>query len=249
MSVHACKNCGLSLEGNFCASCGQSSHTEKINAAYFLHDIPHSVFHVDKGFFYTLKKMFADPGTALRDYLSGKRVMHYRPFAFVLLMSTICTLLIKGINYLVNLRFEKENPGHALEFGHGLFVKYPSLLIFIMIPLLSLITWLFFYRRPFNYWEHFLVNTYLAANLNVFLLLISLFQLMRYYISGSYGVNYVAFMCLFMAYYGHAFGSLMSTSGKLVNNIIILVFMNFFMASAYMTAFIFTGMMNGWVVK
>ena len=249
MSSLTCKNCGTQFAGNFCVNCGQSSHTEKINAAYFLHDIPHSVFHVDKGFFYTLKKMFADPGLALREYLEGKRIRHYRPFAFVLLMSTICTLLIKGINYLINIRFQKQHPGQSLEFGHGLFVKYPSLLIFMMIPVLSLITWLFFRKRPFNYWEHFLVNTYLAANLNVFLLLISLFQLLRFYTWGSYTVNYAIFMCFFMAYYGHAFGSLMATSGKLRTNIVTMVFMNFFLASAYMTAFIYTGMMDAWTVK
>jgi Protein of unknown function (DUF3667) len=248
MPVINCKNCDTPFEGNYCFNCGQSSHIEKINAAYFLHDIPHSVFHVDKGFFFTFKKMFIDPGQALNDYLAGKRIKHYRPFAFVLLMSTICTLLIKGINYLINLRFEKENPGHALEFGHGLFVKYPSLLIFMMIPVLSFITWIFFYRRPYNYWEHFLVNTYLAANLNIFLLIISLFQLTRYYISGSYAVSYVIFMCFFMAYYGQAFGSLMSNTGKLINNIIIMVFMNFFLATAYMTAFVYTGMMGEWTV-
>jgi len=249
MPTHICKNCGTSFEGNFCCNCGQSSHVEKIDATYFLHDIPHSVFHVDKGFFYTLKRMFADPGTALKRYLQGQRVQHYRPFAYVLLMSTICTLLIKGINYLINVRFEKEHPGHVLEFGHSLFVKYPSLLIFLMIPVLSLITWVSFVRRPFNYWEHFLVNTYLAANLNVFLLVISLFQLLRYYISDSYAVNYVIFMCFFMAYYGHAFGSLMADSGKLRNNIIILIGMNFLLATAYMTAFVYTGMMTEWTVK
>ena len=249
MSAQTCKNCETLFEGNFCCQCGQSAHVEKINAAYFLHDIPHSVFHVDKGFFYTLKKMFADPGTALKRYLQGQRVRHYRPFAYVLLMSTICALLIKGINHLINLRFEKEHPGHALEFGHGLFVKYPSLLIFAMIPLLSLITWLSFARRPYNYWEHFLVNTYLAANLNVFLLLISLFQLLRYYTVDSYAVNYVLFMCLFMGYYGHAFGSLMSDSGRLRNNIIIMVFMNFLLASAYFMAFRYTGIMDAWVVR
>ena len=249
MSAQTCKNCQTPFNGNFCFNCGQSAHVEKIDATYFLHDIPHSVFHVDKGFFYTLKRMFADPGIALKRYLEGERIKHYRPFAYVLLMSTICTLLIKGNNYLINLRFEKQHPGHVLEFGHSLFVKYPSLLIFLMIPVLSLITWLSFFRRPYNYWEHFLVNTYLAANLNVFLLLISLFQLARYYIADSYAVNYVVFMCFFMAYYGHAFGSMMADSGKLRNNMIILLFMNFVLASAYFTAFVYTGVMAAWTVR
>ena len=249
MPAQTCKNCQTFFDGNFCPHCGQSAHVEKIDAAYFLHDIPHSVLHVDKGFFYTLKAMFLDPGQAMKRYLDGQRVKHYRPFAYVLLMSTLCTLLIKGIDHLINIHFEKLHPGHTLEFGHSLFVKYPSLLVFLMIPVLSLITWMAFMRRPFNYWEHFLVNTYMAANLNIFLLLISIVQLARYYFFNSYEVNVIFFMCFFMAYYGHAFGSLMADSGKLAKNILILGIMNFFLASAYMTAFYYTGILHAWVVR
>jgi Protein of unknown function (DUF3667) len=246
MATQTCKNCNHYFDGDFCCNCGQSAHVEKIDAAYFLHDIPHSIFHVDKGFFYTLGKLFVNPGIALKDYLSGKRVKHFRPFAFVLIMSSLCTLLIKGVNHLINLRFKKEHPGTDIDFGNSLFVKYPSLLIFMMIPVLSFITWIFFRKRPYNYWEHFLVNTYLSSYLNIFLLLISLFQLFRYYIAGSYSINIIIFMFFFMAYYGHAFGGLMAESGKLRTNIITMVFMNFFLASVYITAFALTGIMTNW---
>ncbi len=246
MSSLSCKNCGTQFQGNFCPQCGQSSHTEKIDAAYFLHDIPHSIFHLDKGFFYTLKKLLINPGFALRDYLEGKRVQHFRPFAFVVLMSTICTLLIKGVHYLMNLRYKPLHGGQPINFGDSLFVKYPSILIFLLIPVLSLITWLFFRKRRYNYWEHFLVNTYLAAWLNVFLLIISLVQLCMLYISGSYGINFILFMFFFMSYYGHAFGGLMTGTGKLATNIVIMVCMNFFLASVYITAFVYSGIMTSW---
>jgi hypothetical protein len=41
----------------------------------------------------------------------------------------------------------------------------------------------------------------------------------------------------------------MSDSGKLRNNIIIMVFMNFLLATVYMTAFVYAGMMGAWEVK
>jgi hypothetical protein len=115
-----------------------------------------------------------------------------------------------------------------------------------MIPILSLITWLFFRKRKYNYWEHFLVNTYLAAYLNIFLLAINIFQMAKYFIMGSYTVNFTVFMFFFMAYYGHAFGGLMSEPGKLKANIITMVFMNFFLACVYMTAFSLSGIMTPW---
>ena len=170
--------------------CGQSAKVDKINAAYFLHDIPHSVFHIDKGFFYTLKSLITKPGIALREYLNGHRIKHYRPFAFVIIMSTICTLFIKGVNYFTNKLYTENNPGRSIHYGDNIFVKYPSLLIFLMIPILSFITWLFFKKKNFNYWEHFLINTYLAAYVNVFFLVLSIYQFIKYYFTQTYSVNF-----------------------------------------------------------
>ena len=198
MSITICKNCNTQYDGNFCPKCGQSSHEGRINAAYFLHEIPHSVFHVDKGFFYTLSKLLSRPGPALKEYLAGKRIKHYKPFGFVIIMSTICTLFIKGLNHLINNKYRDNNLGKSLNFGEGFFVKYPSILIFIMIPILALITWLFFKKRAYNYWEHFLINTYLAAYLNIFLLFIRLFQCFKYYFTGKLSVNFIFFMFFFM---------------------------------------------------
>lgn len=241
-----CKNCDHHFKGNYCPHCGQSAHVEAITAKYFLHDIPHSVLHIDKGFFYTLGRLFVNPGFTLRDYLAGKRVRHFRPFAFVLIMSTIATLLIKGCDYLINIRYEQENPGTRLQFGNGFWSHYPSLLIFILIPLLSVITWLVFRRHRYNYWEHFLLNTYLAAYLNVFLLVINLFRVFKYYSTGGLSVNYTVFMFFFMTYYGYAFGRLMKTEGNVLKNTLLILLMNVLLATVYMTAFSLTGIMTAW---
>jgi hypothetical protein len=247
MSTIHCKNCNKNFHGNFCPNCGQAAKVTNINAQYFLHDIPHSIFHVDKGFWYTLKWMFTNPGKTLKEYLEGKRVQHFKPFAFVVIMSTIATLLSKFCMYLINLRMAAMEPGKIITSGtQNLFSEYPSLLIFILIPILSLITWLCFRKRKYNYWEHFLVNTYLAAYLNVFFLVIKIVQLIKFYTTGNFSVNFTIFMFIFMAYYGHAFGRLMKDSGTVKKNITIMLLMNFLLASVYMTAFSLTGLMQPW---
>jgi hypothetical protein len=244
MQTIICKNCAHHYKGNFCPTCGQPATVEHIGFKYFLHDIPHSVFHIDKGFFYTLGILISNPGQALKNYLAGKRVKFFKPFAFVILMSTICTILIKGINYLINVRFQSLNSGRIINFEGSFFEKYISVLIFLLIPLLSFITWLCFKKRKYNYWEHFLVNTFLAAYLNVFFLLISIYQAVKYYITQNYKVNYTLFMFLFMAYYGHAFGKLMNDKGTVLQNILIMILMNFLIAFVYMNAFSLTGIID-----
>jgi hypothetical protein len=245
MPVIICKNCGHHFKGNYCPECGQSAKVEPIGLHYFIHDIPHSILHIDKGFFYTLWHLFIHPAKTLRDYLAGKRVKHFRPFAFVVIMSTAATLLTKLCFYLINLRMVKER-GRGLD-TTGFWADYPALLIFLLIPLLALVTWLFFKRKPYNYWEHFLMNTYLAAYLNIFFVLIRLFQLIRYYINGNEEVSFTIFMVLFITYYGFAFGPLMR-QGKSVNtkHVLAMTGMNMVLAFIYLTVLSFSGIMTPW---
>lgn len=131
MRAHNCKNCSLNFEGNYCPQCGQSAHEHRIDAKYILHDVPHSIFHVDQGFFYTLKSMFTRPGAMVQDFLEGKRVKYFRPLAYVVIMSAICTLLVKGIEWLIRKSAGVDAvPTHDESF----FKHYFSLFIFIMIP-------------------------------------------------------------------------------------------------------------------
>lgn len=246
MSTIICKNCDCHFKGNFCPHCGQSAKVEPIGIKYFLHDIPHSILHVDKGFFYTAGKLISAPGAALKEYLEGKRVKHFRPFAFVLIMSAVSTLLIKLSDYFINLKLHKTNPEKIFAFGATFFSKYPSVLIFILIPLLSFITWITFIKRKYNYWEHFLVNTYLAAYLNIFFLLINIFSCIKFYATGKGNVSFTFFMFFFMAYYAHAFGALMTEKGKFMQTFPRLFIMDFFLATLYMTAFSLTGIMTPW---
>ncbi|MFN0290697.1 DUF3667 domain-containing protein [Pedobacter helvus] len=242
-----CKNCGHRYQGKYCPECGQSANVDKIDFHYFLHDIPHSVFHVDRGFFYTLRHLISRPGKALNDYLSGKRVKHFRPFAFVVIMSTLSTLFAKVVNYLLQVRYETQNPGASIEINHSFFAHYPSLLIFLLIPLLSLVTWVFLIKNKYNYWEHFLINTYLAAYLNVFLIFVNFYQLLKFYVLGSLSVNYTMFMVLFMCYYGYAFGGLIrKNQASIFKMILVLLIMNCMLALIYLTAFSLTGMMTPW---
>ncbi len=246
MEAIQCKNCETEFHGNFCPQCGQSALEHQINAKYFLHDVPHSILHIDKGFFYTLFHLLRNPGKTLKEYLAGKRVKHFKPFAFVIMLSTICTLIIKGLHHLMSLHYLKTNGVGKLHFNDNFFAKYPSALIFLLIPILSLISWLFFKKRKMSYWEHFLVNTYIAAYLNIFLLIIHSYLFFKYFAGLGLNANYTIFITLFMTYYGFTFGTLMSEKGNRFKNFLSISAMIFCMVFIYMNAFSLTGMMTKW---
>jgi hypothetical protein len=240
-----CKNCANHFTGNFCPKCGQKSTVEKIDFKYFIKDIPHSIFHIDKGFFYTLKEMFLHPAKALETYLAGQRVKHFKPFAFVIVLSTIATIIIKLCLGAINFELKKTSGSKLIL--EGFFVNYPSLLIFLLIPILALITWICFKKYGYNYWEHFLINTFLGALLNIFLMLVFIAKLIKFFTADNLSINYTIFIILFMTYYGFAFGFLFAKRIKNRLRItIIITVMNFFLSITYLSALSFSGLMSPW---
>lgn len=234
MPSTACKNCDQILAGNFCAQCGQPANTHRVDAHYFLHDIPHSILHVDKGFPYTFMQLVVRPAKCLEEYVEGKRVRFFRPFAYVLLMSAICSLLINWIRKSV-----EGNVEHPSFFAH-----YQSVFIFLMIPIVSICTYLVFKKSRYNFWEHILFNTYLAAQLNVLLVLIQLFLLLKLFTTGALFFSLIIFMTCFMTYYAFTFSGLMRHKIKGLELGVRLSVMCFTLALVYATAISFSGLLK-----
>ena len=238
MATVECKNCNNLFEGKFCSECGQAANTHRINALYFLHDIPHSVLHVDKGFPYTFLQLVKRPAKALDEYVTGRRVSYDRPFSYVLIMSAISVLIISRIrSFMQDLQQHTEQTLHQTSF----LSHYQAVFIFLMIPLAGAITWLVFRKSKYNFWEHLLINTFLAAQLNVLLVLISIFSLIKYLITGSGSYSITAFMTFFMVYYALTFSGLMKAREKSFALGLKLGLMCFLLSSVYITAMIFAG--------
>ena len=241
MATVECKNCNSLFEGKFCPQCGQSATIHRINALYFLHDIPHSVLHVDKGFPYTFYQLVKRPARALEEYLAGRRVSYDRPFSYVLIMSAISVLIVSRVrSYILQLQQHTGKPlAHSSFLSH-----YQAVFIFLMIPLAGAITWLVFCKNRYNFWEHILINTYLAAQLNVLLVIINVFSLLKFLITGSANYSITIFMTGFMLYYALTFSGLMKTGIKGVTLGLKLGLMCFLLSSVYITAMIFAGIVT-----
>jgi Protein of unknown function (DUF3667) len=248
MSIVTCKNCAHHYKGNFCPTCGQPATVEHIGFKYFIHDIPHSVFHVDKGFFYTFKELILRPGKTLREYLDGKRIKHYRPFAYVLLMATIYILATNGLHALTV--FIESKKGFSINFNKGsFFQQYLSLFLFLMIPLASLVTWLVLMKERYNYWEHFLVNTYVTAQLTIVFLLMQIITCVLVIITNddSVGFNVGLIITPFMFYVAFIFRNLVNPNkGHRLKYSLEFALICFLLAFIYISGMSITGIINNW---
>lgn len=192
-----CKNCNHSFEGNFCNNCGQTVNTHEINFKSIVHEIQHSIFHIDKGILYTTKELFLKPGQTIKEYLEGKRVKHFKPFAYIFILSTIYALLTKLSHKSTFLSdafegFYNGSTEGKLESDLGLFGEillwmsshyaYTTLLI---IPIISFASYLCFYRTKYNYFQHLILNSFVAGQRTVVFLMILPFT---YFITDK-GIN------------------------------------------------------------
>lgn len=78
-----CRNCGATLDGAFCSSCGQRAHLHR-SLLHLGHDILHGVFHFEGKLWRTIPELFFHPGRLTRRYIDGERAKFISPMALYL---------------------------------------------------------------------------------------------------------------------------------------------------------------------
>ncbi|MFM9985765.1 MAG: DUF3667 domain-containing protein [Flavobacteriales bacterium] len=167
--AHVCLNCGHKYAGNFCNECGQKAKVKRLDWHYLVHEIPHSIFHIDKGFFFTLKEMLKHPGVVIQEYLNGKRAKYFPPLTYLFILGTIAGLVYLRIPF-VELS-GNDAPGKAFveKFLH-LFGKNYNFVTLASIPLFGLITWLF-YKKERNFVEITTAHFFIFGTINLMMLI------------------------------------------------------------------------------
>ncbi|GAA4354889.1 hypothetical protein GCM10023185_17150 [Hymenobacter saemangeumensis] len=183
----ACLNCGTPVPDHFCGHCGQDvHHTHRFTLrSLLLHDLPHSIWHVDKGLLYTLRAMLTRPGATIAEYMAGRRARHFRPISYLLLIGGVSALAMSMLN-LQPLPPERaaEMPkviSLAMDRYMNTFTKLPTLVYMVLLPVYALLArWLLRATR-YNYAEMLLSQAFIMGTLSVpsLLVMTPLMWLMR----------------------------------------------------------------------
>ncbi|HEX8329713.1 MAG TPA: DUF3667 domain-containing protein [Hymenobacter sp.] len=180
LAVHAepdaaCLNCSAVLTGPFCAQCGQSANTHRFTFAHLLHEVPHSIWHVDRGLPYTIKEMLVRPGHTMRRYLAGQRVELFRPVALLLLLGGIASFLFLAMHLQLAEPARPAATEHEREAfaANQLVFKYFSWFTVGMLPVLAFLSWALLRRLRYNFVEHLLANALVMGTVLVVQMLFS----------------------------------------------------------------------------
>ncbi len=174
-----CKNCGKIVKEKFCPNCGQSTHTQELNLHYLMHELQHSILHVDKGIFYTAKELFLRPGHSIREYDLGKRVNHFKPFAYVFLLSTIYNLLLNAVHkenfldkFLQGIMEGFNSSGLKLVPMIEWIRTHYAFSMLILIPIFSLASYLCFNNRGYNYIQFLVMTAFIYGQCTIIYLIL-----------------------------------------------------------------------------
>ena len=172
-------DCGTARTGKFCAHCGQPANTHRITLNHLLfHDLPHSIWHVDKGLVYTLYQMLTRPGLTIRGYLAGQRTRQFRPVSYLLLLVGLSALVMSAFQVdLQQAMLSSQSTGAGspsvglmtvvLERYLSVTMKHPSLMQLVLMPLNALVAWWLLRRAGYNYAEILLANCFIGGTLTV----------------------------------------------------------------------------------
>jgi hypothetical protein len=242
MESGSCLNCGNNYNGNFCPQCGQKRHTHRYTLATIIHDIPHSVFHVDRGIFYTFKELTYRPGKAIREFITGKRVTHFSPFAYLMILCAIRTFIDHQTSTfdLQKTIIDQEFIVANLEVTI-FFAKYPALMLCAIVPFLSFWSWIFNLRSEYNYWENFVLNIYLMAQFNVFFIIYQLVMVSNGFRNGSMTPMLVAFI-LYVSFAYYQFFPRRPGAMFILSRFLL----GFAVAITFLSGLTFTGVMTRW---
>jgi hypothetical protein len=92
-AIEACLNCGTTLGGQYCGSCGQRAASRLISIWELLRDAFGDLFELDSRLWRTLIPLTIRPGKLTRDYLEGRRARFMPPFRMYLVLSIVFFLV------------------------------------------------------------------------------------------------------------------------------------------------------------
>jgi hypothetical protein len=192
-----CANCGRPVDGpaqKFCPACGQTTPVHRIDWHFMLHELEHSVLHMDRGILYSLKGLMLRPGRLIRDYLEGRRANQVKPFLLVMITAAVVLFLAKIllggdlIGSSMQVGFDAASGGKA---GEGFdpaqaFAIFDAVKVWVnthfvaftllLLPAEAAVFWLAFKGRGLNYPEWLVVSAYLTAQAFVLMMAAVLVQ-------------------------------------------------------------------------
>lgn len=189
----SCKNCNIEVTQNYCPNCGQPIKLKRINQHYVVHEITH-LLHFEKGFLYTIKQLFTNPGRTIKEFITEDRSRLVKPVVFIILTSLLFSLTAHVLHIDSFVAF---NDSHNASTADKIFKwgdansGYMNIIIGIFI---ALWTKLFFRKSDYNLYEILILLCFVTGMsmiiFSIFAIIQGLTHIQLMKIAGFIGIIY-----------------------------------------------------------
>jgi hypothetical protein len=186
-SATHCVSCGAIVFGPYCAQCGEAAGRPDYSIKHFLKELIETLTEIDGRAMWTFRALVTKPGVLARDFLAGRRNRQYGPvklFAicnivyfllqpFTLFAPFTSTLRIQTTarpwremaRSLVDAKLAASGQTfeqYAVAYDQAAHLQGKSL-VFLMVPLFALGTWVMYGRARRFFAEHLVASFYTYA--------------------------------------------------------------------------------------
>ncbi len=159
-----CVNRDTVLCGAFCHQCGQRGEIHALILPHLLHEIPHAIFHVDRGLLVAIRALALHPGRTINAYLDGHRIRYFNPLSMLVLLAGLCALVYSKFPFdysPMTAGLPAKEAADTAAFVKALMVNH-SLGLMVQLPIIALLSrWFMDGRR--SYGEHLAINAFIFA--------------------------------------------------------------------------------------
>jgi len=211
-----CKGCGayMSLDQRFCNECGAKRMYNRLNWRVLTQDFTDRFLNLEAQFPKTFMALFTKPEDVIDGYINGTRKKYISAFSYFAIALTITGIymFIMRSWYLDDAFLEQSMKASSPEVIDtdvtwikdfmDVFLEYQSLLTFLSIPLLALISRMVFWNyQKYNFIEHLVIYLYgysqiqiVSSVIGVFLYWSSSMQMVFSLILTFFMIIYIAFV-------------------------------------------------------
>jgi len=174
-TITNCKSCEATLNGLFCSNCGQKVIQERYTLKKIFGDLIANIFNLEKGFFFTLKKLFTAPEEVIDGYLNGQTKKYYNPIRFFLIWVSLQVLITVSFNIWesqfdqVGVLYEKigliETDEDKLRMKKiSVYIQnFLTIIPLFLVPFFSFLGYKLFSKKKLYFAEHCIINTYVIS--------------------------------------------------------------------------------------
>jgi len=157
-----CRNCNHDLDGDYCSNCGHPAKLKRIDSHYIKNEL-RDLFHLERGFFYSIKELITEPGQSIRKFISEDRNRLVKPVTFLIVTSLIYTL----INFYFHIDDEYVNYENIEDSAISVILKwilehhgYGNIIMGIFV---AFWTKIFFKKYGYNFFEILILLCFLMG--------------------------------------------------------------------------------------